>query len=95
MKAWYRGEIMPAADCRLPVLDHGLLYGDGVFEGIRITEGRVFRLEAHLARLSRSAAAIGLALPRSLDEIASIVCATARAFEEIEQEMSNIQQRVS
>ncbi|MGR8920933.1 MAG: aminotransferase class IV [Gammaproteobacteria bacterium] len=84
MKAWYRGEIMDAERCRLPVLDHGLLYGDGVFEGIRITGGRVFRLEAHLARLARSAAAIGLALPRPPDAIAAVVLDTARAYGEDE-----------
>ena len=61
------------------MLDHGLLYGDGVFEGIRITQGRIFRLNDHIARLARSAQAIGLALPYSRTEIAAIVTTTARA----------------
>lgn len=79
MKVWYRGHIGDARDCRVPLLDHGLLYGDGVFEGIRITGGRVFRLEAHLARLARSARAIGLELPLDGAALAEAVCATARA----------------
>ncbi|MGE0487171.1 MAG: aminotransferase class IV [Gammaproteobacteria bacterium] len=79
MKVWHRGHIGDARDCRVPLLDHGLLYGDGVFEGIRITGGRVFRLDAHLARLARSARAIGLDLPLAGSALAAVVCATARA----------------
>ena len=79
MKIWYRGRIGGLDDCRVSILDHGLLYGDGVFEGIRITAGRVFRLHDHLARLAASARAIGLTLPASTDDIAAIVLATARA----------------
>jgi branched-chain amino acid aminotransferase len=82
MKAWYAGSIGDAAQCRISVLDHGLLYGDGIFEGIRITAGRVFRLDCHLARLGRSARAIGLTLPHSTSEIRNIVLATARAYDE-------------
>lgn len=84
MKAWYEGRIVDAANCRIPVLDHGLLYGDGVFEGIRISAGRVFRLDCHLARLARSARAIGLDLPCPLDTIRGIVLDTARAHGEAE-----------
>ncbi|MCB1747099.1 MAG: aminotransferase class IV [Gammaproteobacteria bacterium] len=79
MKVWHRGHIGDARECRVPLLDHGLLYGDGVFEGIRITGGRVFRLDAHLARLARSARAIGLELPLGQAALADAVCATARA----------------
>lgn len=60
---WLNGEILPVREARIPVLDHGLLYGDGVFEGIRFYHGRAFRLAQHLKRLYRSAAAIRLAIP--------------------------------
>jgi len=62
---WMNGRITPPAEARVSIFDHGLLYGDGVFEGIRFYDGRSFRLEAHLARLERSAAAIQLDLPYS------------------------------
>ncbi|MCB1790501.1 MAG: branched-chain-amino-acid transaminase [Gammaproteobacteria bacterium] len=60
---WMNGELMPAHAAAIPVLDHGLLYGDGVFEGIRFYHGRAFRLAAHLERLALSARAIALVLP--------------------------------
>lgn len=82
MKVWYQGVIGDARECRVSILDHGLLYGDGVFEGIRITAGRIFRLSDHLARLERSARAIGLGLPYSAEDLAAIVIATARAHGE-------------
>ena len=63
MKVWIDGRIVEGQEARLPVTDHGLLYGDGVFEGIRVYGGRVVRLDAHLARLQRSARALGLQLP--------------------------------
>ena len=84
MKVWYRNQIGDARECRVSILDHGLLYGDGVFEGIRITGGRVFRLHDHLARLERSARAIGLALPVQGAALAAAVLATARANGESE-----------
>jgi len=79
MKVWYRHAIGDARSCRLSVLDHGLLYGDGVFEGIRITARRIFRLSDHLARFAASARAIGLELPYALDDITQAVIDTARA----------------
>ena len=84
MKVWYRNEIGDARECRICVLDHGLLYGDGVFEGIRITGGRVFRLHDHIARLQRSARAIGLELPVRGQALADAILATARANGEAE-----------
>lgn len=84
MKVWYRNQIGDARECRISILDHGLLYGDGVFEGIRITGGRVFRLHDHIARLERSARAIGLALPIRGAALAEAVLATARANGEAE-----------
>ena len=84
MKVWCDGRVGTAEECRVSILDHGLLYGDGVFEGIRITRGRIFRLSDHLDRLARSARAIGLGLPYPLTDIADIVCQTARAHGEAE-----------
>lgn len=84
MKVWYRNHIGDARECRISILDHGLLYGDGVFEGIRITGGRVFRLHDHIARLERSARAIGLELPLRGDALATAVLDTARANGEAE-----------
>jgi branched-chain amino acid aminotransferase len=66
---WMNGRVTDAADARVSIFDHGLLYGDGVFEGIRFYGGRSFRLEAHLARLERSAAAIELELPYARDAL--------------------------
>lgn len=57
---WINGEITPAADAKVSVFDHGFLYGDGVFEGLRFYNSRVFRLPLHLKRLRRSAAALQL-----------------------------------
>ncbi|RIL08220.1 MAG: branched-chain-amino-acid transaminase [Proteobacteria bacterium] len=80
MKVWIDGAIVDAADARIPVLDHGLLYGDGVFEGIRAYGRAVFRLDDHLTRLATSARAIGLVLPKPLAEIREIVLGTLRAL---------------
>src|SRR5579859_3860618 len=66
---WMNGRITDPAQARVSIFDHGLLYGDGVFEGIRFYGGRPFRLEAHLRRLERSAAAIELNLPYSHDAL--------------------------
>ncbi len=79
MKVYINGDLVEEADAKISVFDHGLLYGDGVFEGIRIYDGCVFRLEAHLERLNRSAKAIMLNLPWSRDELSEAVCNTCRA----------------
>jgi branched-chain amino acid aminotransferase len=80
MKVWLDGSVREASAARIPVTDHGVLYGDGVFEGIRVYGGRVFRLERHLARLQASAKALALALPGGVDAMREIVLETARAF---------------
>jgi len=77
---WLDGELMAADQARIPVLDHGLLYGDGVFEGIRFYHGRAFRLDEHLRRLRDSAQAIALTLPHSQDALAQAVRATIAAY---------------
>jgi branched-chain amino acid aminotransferase len=62
------------------VTDHGLLYGDGIFEGIRVYGARVFRLDLHLVRLEAGARAVGLELPGGVEALRAIVLDTARAF---------------
>ena len=84
MKVWLNDEIVDGEHARLSVRDHGLLYGDGVFEGIRIYNGRAFRLADHLRRLAYSSAYIGLDLPYPLERIGGIVEETAAAFGEHE-----------
>jgi branched-chain amino acid aminotransferase len=70
---WINQVIKPARDAAISVFDHGLLYGDGVFEGLRFYQGKTFMLEAHLQRLQQSADAIGLQLPYSLGQIEEAV----------------------
>ncbi len=84
MKIWINGEIVAPQDAKISVLDHGLLYGDGIFEGMRIYGSKLFRLPDHLHRFATSAKAIGLELPGGLETIEQIVLDTARAFGESE-----------
>jgi len=72
------GAFRPAAEAAVNVLDHGLLYGDGIFEGIRAYNGRVFRLERHIERLFDSAKAIRLDIPLSPTDVAQAVLETCR-----------------
>ena len=72
------GKFYPEEEAKISVFDHGLLYGDGVFEGIRAYAGRVFKLEEHLARLEDSAKAILLKMPLSRDEIRKAVLETCQ-----------------
>jgi branched-chain amino acid aminotransferase len=74
------GRLVQDEDAKISVLDHGLLYGDGLFEGIRVRAGRIFRLEQHLARLALGARTIGLELPFDANEQARIITDTVRAF---------------
>lgn len=70
---WINQVIKPAHEAAISVFDHGLLYGDGVFEGLRFYHGKTFMLEAHLQRLESSAGSIGLDLPYSLEQIAKAI----------------------
>lgn len=70
---WINQVIKPARDAAISVFDHGLLYGDGVFEGLRFYNGNTFMLQAHLQRLQESADAIGLQLPYSLEQITDAI----------------------
>ena len=72
------GEYKKLVDAKVSVLDHGLLYGDGIFEGIRAYNGRIFKLDEHIQRFFEGAKAILLDIPLSFDEIKSIVCETCR-----------------
>jgi branched-chain amino acid aminotransferase len=72
------GAFRPAAEAAVSVFDHGLLYGDGIFEGIRAYNGRVFKLDRHIARLVDSANAIRLTLPLPPQAIADLVVETCR-----------------
>jgi branched-chain amino acid aminotransferase len=78
MKVWFDGRILDHTEARISVVDHGLLYGDGVFEGMRAYAGRMFRLDDHLRRFEVSARAIGLDLP-ARDRLREIVLATVAA----------------
>src|SRR5471030_591288 len=72
------GEFFDQADAKISVFDHGLLYGDGVFEGIRFYNGRVFRLEEHLERLWDSARSICLEIPIGRGEMTEALLETIR-----------------
>ena len=73
LKIYINGELLDQENAKVSVYDHGLLYGDGVFEGMRSYGGKVFRLQEHLVRLYESAKAIWLEIPISLDEMAEAV----------------------
>jgi branched-chain amino acid aminotransferase len=77
---WMNVALLPAAKATVSVFDHGLLYGDGVFEGIRFYNHRPFRLDAHLARLTSSARAIALQVPYGRDQLTAAVGQTIAAF---------------
>lgn len=73
LKVYINGKLYDKDDARISVYDHGLLYGDGVFEGIRSYGGKVFRLEEHLDRLWNSAKAIWLEIPMTKAEMAQAI----------------------
>ena len=77
---WLDGAIMPGEQATVSVFDHGLLYGDGIFEGIRFYQYRPFRLQQHLRRLGHSATAIDLALPYTPTQLEGAIAALIQAF---------------
>ncbi|MFN5961072.1 MAG: branched-chain-amino-acid transaminase [Verrucomicrobiota bacterium] len=79
MKVYIDGTLHDEQDARISVFDHGLLYGDGVFEGIRFYNRRVFRLEEHIRRLYDTARSILLNVPIPPEEMTEAVLATCRA----------------
>jgi len=72
------GDFVPASEAKISVYDHGLLYGDGVFEGIRIYNSRVFKLDEHLQRLYDSAKVINLKIPLAFGEMKEKILETLR-----------------
>jgi branched-chain amino acid aminotransferase len=72
------GEFLPESEAKISVFDHGLLYGDGVFEGIRFYNGRVFRLEEHIERLWDSARSIMIEIPLSRRQMTEALLETIR-----------------
>ena len=78
MIVYLDGKYVDSAEAKVSVFDHGLLYGDGVFEGIRIYGGNVYRLDEHLERLENSAKAIMLAVPLARPAMSEAVCETCR-----------------
>jgi len=79
LKIWLDDTLVDPADAVVSVFDHGLLYGDGVFEGIRVYNGRVFELAAHLKRLYESAKAIRLTIRMDAAQLTDAVEQTVRA----------------
>lgn len=79
LQIWINGKLVPKEDATVSVYGHGLLYGDGVFEGLRVYNGKVFRLEDHLERLWDSAQAIWLEIPVDVPELINAVNETVRA----------------
>jgi branched-chain amino acid aminotransferase len=79
LKIWLDGKLVDKENAKISVYDHGLLYGDGVFEGIRVYSGRIFECEAHLDRLWHSAKAIRLEIPISRDEFRAALEQTVKA----------------
>jgi branched-chain amino acid aminotransferase len=79
LKIWLDSGLVDEKDARISVFDHGLLYGDGVFEGIRVYDGKVFELEAHIRRLLESARAIRLPLPMAKEQLIDAVQTTVKA----------------
>jgi branched-chain amino acid aminotransferase len=78
MKVYIDGVMYAEPDAKVSVFDHGLLYGDGIFEGIRFYNGRVFKLTEHLERLWDSAKAIRLTIPMTFQEMEEATLATIR-----------------
>jgi len=79
MKVWLNGKLVEESKAVLTVFDHGTLYGDGVFEGIRIYGGKVFKCQAHVDRLFDSARTIRLAIPYTKQELTDAMYETLRA----------------
>lgn len=76
---WLNGELVTKSQAKVSVFDHGFLYGDGVFEGIRAYNGRVFMLDEHLDRLYESAKSIWLTIPMTKEEMKEAILKTLRA----------------
>jgi branched-chain amino acid aminotransferase len=78
LQIYISGKYYDKDDAKISVYDHGLLYGDGIFEGLRSYGGKVFRLQEHLVRLYESAKAIWLTIPISIEEMTKAVNETLK-----------------
>jgi len=79
LKIWLDGKLVEKDEAKVSVFDHGLLYGDGVFEGIRVYDGRIFENDAHIKRLFESARAIRLKISLSHEELSQAMEETVKA----------------
>ena len=79
LQVYIDGKLLPKEEAKISVFDHGLLYGDGVFEGIRVYNKKVFLIQEHIDRLYESALAIRLAIPLSKEEMVSAINETVAA----------------
>ena len=79
LKIWLGDKLVDEQDAKVSVFDHGLLYGDGVFEGIRVYSKRVFELDAHIERLYNSAKGIRLDIPMSKEQLVAAIHKTVEA----------------
>ena len=79
LKIWLGKGLVDEKEATVSVFDHSLLYGDGIFEGIRVYSGKVFELKAHLERLYESSKVIRLVMPMTLEEMIAAVEATVKA----------------
>ena len=79
LKVYINGKLYPKEDAKVSVFDHGLLYGDGVFEGIRCYNGHIFKFTEHIDRLYNSAKAIALKIPMTKDKLKDAVKTTLEA----------------
>src|SRR3984893_7577438 len=77
-KVYINGKLFDKADAKISVYDHGLLYGDGVFEGIRVYDGKIFRLREHVDRFYESARHIQLEIPISREKMAEAISSTVQ-----------------
>ena len=78
--AWVEGKIVSAREARIPVLDHGFLFGDGVFEGIRVTPVGIFRFDDHMKRLETASRAVGIEVEGGMDRVRDVARETTRAW---------------
>ncbi|HVI86208.1 MAG TPA: aminotransferase class IV, partial [bacterium] len=78
---YINGRFVSKDEAMVSVYDHGFLYGDGVFEGIRVYQGRIFKLEAHVDRLFESAHTLGIQVPLDRREMIDAIAETVRRSE--------------
>lgn len=83
-RVWINGQLFDKYDAKISVYDHGLLYGDGVFEGIRIYAGKVFKHHEHIDRLFESAKAIALTIPLTPEQVMKAVEDTVAANKKVD-----------